>query len=276
MFVVFGDTSLAELQAAAGAGQHHHGPLAGGSGPAADPALTPRLRGTLLRLSGDSIGKYRQLFAAQPGSKLAKALEPPHQAGSVASAGSAAMGVAGLKPVAAPGGSSGSTNSAMGTAAQYFRRTLPGSSASSGAASAAGVGPAGAVASMQAVSSTPAWAGGGTSAVAAAAAAASLAPAAESSVVSNAGNLWGLLERTTASESLLAVAVQLQRARSALAAALPPGETPALDAFLSRTVGAAEDLRDLVVRAGEEAHMQAADGAASECRRGCMRGAEHA
>lgn len=88
-------------------------------------------------------------------------------------------------------------------------------------------------------------------AAAAAAAAASLAPAAESSVVSNAGNLWGLLERTTAAESLLAVAVQLQRARGALAAALPPAEAPALDAFLSRTVGAAEDLRDLVVRAGE-------------------------
>lgn len=74
--------------------------------------------------------------------------------------------------------------------------------------------------------------------------------AGEISVVSNAGNLYGLLERTTAAESLLAVAQQLQRARGALAHALPLAEGAALDSFLSRTVGAAEDLRDLVVRAG--------------------------
>ncbi|KAL4422269.1 hypothetical protein ABPG75_008466 [Micractinium tetrahymenae] len=236
VFVAFGDTSLAELQAAAAAaaGQHHHsllggssGGTLGGGGPAADAALTPRLRATLLRLAGDSIGKYRQLFAAQPGSKLARALDPPHQAGGGVAAGTAAAGLAGAKPAAAPGGGSSSS------------------------ASTAGVGPSGPAGSMPATNGMPAGAGAGMpAAAAAAAAAASLAPAAESSVVSNAGNLWGLLERTTAAESLLAVAVQLQRARSALTAALPPGEAPALDAFLSRTVGAAEDLRDLVVRAG--------------------------
>lgn len=252
MFVAFGDTSLAELQAAA-AGQHPHGAPAGGSGPAADPALTPRLRATLLRLAGDSIGKYRQLFAAQPGSKLARALDPPHPAGSSILPGSTAAGVGGPKPAPAPAGGSGSANSAMGSAAQYFRRTLPGGSTSSSTAAAAGAGPTGAAGSMPSGNGTPAAPGAGPSAAAAAAvAAASLAPAAESSVVSNAGNLWGLLERTTAAESLLAVALQLQRARSALAAALPPAEAPTLDAFLSRTVGAAEDLRDLVVRAGGE------------------------
>ena len=76
------------------------------------------------------------------------------------------------------------------------------------------------------------------------------AAAVEISAVSNAGNLYGLLERITAVECLLAVVAQLQRSRGALAQALPPVEGAALDSFFSRTVGAAEDLRDFVVGTG--------------------------
>lgn len=264
VFVAFSDISLAELQhAAAAAGQHHHGSNSGGAAAAgglgsgsgaSDAALTPRLRATLLRVAGDSIGKYCQLFAAQPGSKLARALEPPAAIGSAAGAGAA--GAAGAKPPPAP-----SSSSSSGGASQYFRRTLPGSAASS-PGPAAGVGHA--VAAGPAAASSIAASAAGLPG--AAAAAASVAPIAEISVVSNAGNLYGLLERTTAAESLLAVAAQLYSARGALAHALPPTEAPALDAFLSRTVGAAEDLRDLVIRAGEEGRGAAGSRAGSPSR----------
>lgn len=44
---------------------------------------------------------------------------------------------------------------------------------------------------------------------------------------------------------------ELLHARSELAGLLPPSEGHALDQFYSRAVGAAEDLRDGVLRAGE-------------------------
>lgn len=93
----------------------------------------------------------------------------------------------------------------------------------------------------------------GAAGMVAGASAAGVQAAPEISVVSHPGNLYGLLERTTAVESLLAVAAELQAARGALAAALPPADLPALDTFFSRTMGAAEDLQDFVIRTGGQA-----------------------
>ena len=253
VFVTFGDVSLAELQQAALTAAHagHGGATAqlggggyGGSGGVQDAALTPRLRAALLRVAQDSIGKYRQMFAAHPGSRLARALAPPAAAPSPAAA---AAGPAGQRPPSAAGSSSG------GGASQYFRRTLPGSAGSS-PAPLHGVGPAAAAASGHGPGTPPAGPPGAVGAAAAAAAAAAVpaAPAAvEVSVLSNAGNLYGLLERLTAVECLLEVGRRLLAARGALAAALPPGEgAHALETFFSRTVGAAEDLRDFLVGTG--------------------------
>ncbi|KAI7841037.1 hypothetical protein COHA_005265 [Chlorella ohadii] len=93
---------------------------------------------------------------------------------------------------------------------------------------------------------------GAHSAAAAAAAVPAAPTAVEVSVLSNAGNLYGLVERLTAAECLLAVGSRLQAARGPLAAALPPGEgAHALETFFSRTVGAAEDLRDFLVGTGK-------------------------
>lgn len=250
VFVTFGDVSLAELQQAAiaaahsehcgaagqlgGSGQH------GGSGGLQDAALTPRLRAALLRIAQDSIGKYRQMFGAHSGSRLARALAPP----AAPSQAAAAAGPAGQRPASAAGSSS------MSGASQYFRRTLPGSAGSS-PAPMHGVGPA--AAGGAAPVASPAGPPGVGPAAAAAAAAVPAAPTAvEVSVLSNAGNLYGLVERLTAAECLLAVGSRLQAARGPLAAALPPGEgAHALETFFSRTVGAAEDLRDFLVGTGK-------------------------
>ena len=251
VFATFGDVSVAELQQAAIAAAHAgHSGAAGqlggsghssGSGGLQDAALTPRLRAALLRIAQDSIGKYRQMFGAHPGSRLARALAPP----AAPSPAAAAVGPAGPRPASAAGSSS------MGGASQYFRRTLPGSAGSS-PAPAHGMGPA--AAGGPTPGASPAGQPGiGPAAAAAAAAAVPAAPTAvEVSVLSNAGNLYGLMERLTATECLLAVGSQLQAARGALAAALPPGEgTHALETFFSRTVGAAEDLRDFLVGTGK-------------------------
>ncbi len=64
----------------------------------------------------------------------------------------------------------------------------------------------------------------------------------------SAGNLYGLQERTVAVESLMAAAPQLTQAKVALQALLPASEHARLDAFFQRTVGAAADLRDHIVR----------------------------
>ena len=255
VFIAFSDISITELQqqgsgAAAAAG----GALLGGSGFGGSSgsgggggssldALTPRLRATLLRIAGDSIGKYRQLFGAQAGSKLARAL------GGGACIGASAVGGAPAGGAAAAGMAAGmaAAAAASSSTSQYFRRTLP-SSAGSSPAPPAGVG----IASQPAYPAANSGGGGGGGAAGLGAGPGSVTQPAgpQISAVSNSGNLFGLLERTAAVESLLAVAAQLQRARGALAHALPPGEAPALDAFYSRTVGAAEDLQDYVVRTG--------------------------
>lgn len=261
VFVTFSDVSIAELQAAAAA-QHAaaaagHAPGSGGAlgaggassaAAAAEAALSPRLRATLLRISSDSIGKYRQLFAAQPGSRLARAL-----AGPAASPG----GMAGAAPAAGASMPGGSASTHGGIAAQYFRRTQPGAGGHAGPTippMVPGAGPAGAAAHAHGQHSAAAGGASGTPALSAGAAAGlpPPAPAVEISAVSNAGNLYGLLERVTAVECLLAAAARLQAARAGLAAALPPGGEGAgrLDAFFSRSVGAAEDLRDFVVGTG--------------------------
>ena len=254
VFVTFSDISLAELQHAQAAQQHAHAAVGGGTGvlggmgahggsgaanspsaaagAAAEATLTPRLRAALLRISGESIGKYQQLLAAQPGSRLARALTGASAAAHAGGAAAAATGA---------GASSG------GGASQYFRRTLPTSTGSSSAVPGAGLAPAATQpGALQPPGASPAAPPG----VGPAAAAAAAQPPAEISVLSNAGNLYGLLERIAAAECLLAVGAQLHSARGALAAALPPGEGTALDAFFSRTVGAAEDLRDFVVASG--------------------------
>ena len=232
VFATFGDVSLWDLPHVAGSGGTQQGGSAadgGAGGGAADPALTPRLRATLLRVAGESIGKYRALFVAQPGSKLARALEPRAAAGGHAG-GAALPSVLSAAP------------SQPSAAAAYFRRTLPGGGPGGSPATGPGMGPAGAPGG-----------GGGATAAAAGGVQHSGPSASELSVSVNPGNLFGLLERCTAAESLLAVGAELARARGGLAHALPQGEggSVALEGFLGRTLGAAEDLRDFVVRAGE-------------------------
>ena len=256
VFIAFSDISITELQqqgsgaaaAAGGAllggsgfgGSSGSGGGGGGGGSSLD-ALTPRLRATLLRIAGDSIGKYRQLFGAQAGSKLARAL------GGGAGIGASAVGGAPAGGAAAAGMAAGmaAAAAASSSTSQYFRRTLP-SSAGSSPAPPAGVG----IASQPAYPAANSGGGGGAAGLGAGPGSVAQPAGPQISAVSNSGNLFGLLERTAAVESLLAVAAQLQRARGALAHALPPGEAPALDSFYSRTVGAAEDLQDYVVRTG--------------------------
>jgi hypothetical protein len=248
VFVAFSDISIAELQRQATTAAHpaangggafgsgFGGGSNGGGGSRAE-SLSPRLRATLLRIAGDSIGKYRQLFASQTGSKLARALGAGGAASGFGSGGGGTAAAPGQSPApaAAAAGSGGS---------QYFRRTLPAVSSSS-----SGGGPAAAAVGHPAA--PPGATTSGAAAMPAAVASAGVPAAAEISVVSHPGNLYGLLERATAADSLLAVAAELQQARAALGGVLPPGEGPALDSFLSRTVGAAEDLQDFLIRTGE-------------------------
>lgn len=248
VFITFSDVSIAELQAAAA--QQHSAAAAGhpgggssvafssgGRGAAGEAALSPRLRATLLRIAGESIGKYRQLFAAQSGSRLARALGTG--AAPAAAPAAAAVGAAAGPPASGPAHGSS-------IASQYFRRTQASPSLPAGGVSpplVPGVGPAVAAhpSAAGAAAGAAGMAGGGMP---------SPAPAVEISAVSNAGNLYGLQERITAVECLLAVVAQLQQARGAFSQALPPGEGAVLDSFFSRTVGAAEDLRDFVVGTG--------------------------
>ena len=245
VFIAFSDVSIGELLV------QHHQQQQGGSVPGGAAArqrmgsdsLSPRLQGTLLRIATDSIGKYRPIFSSssssngmEGGSKLVRALTP-------AAANSSSAGAGTSSAMAAQMGA----HSAAALAAvkdrlrdqgqQYFARRS--------AQPAAGV--SGAAAVQPVLPSQAATAAAAASAAAAAAA----TPVVEISAVSNAGNLYGLLERSVAAESLLAVAGRLAAARQELAPLLPAGEAQqALDAFYARTVGAAEDLRDHVLRAG--------------------------
>ncbi|KAL3152495.1 hypothetical protein ABBQ32_001530 [Trebouxia sp. C0010 RCD-2024] len=64
------------------------------------------------------------------------------------------------------------------------------------------------------------------------------------------GNMWGLLERTVAVECLGTVAGELKKSKADLQGLLPASEYSALETFFSRTVEAAEDVYDAILRAG--------------------------
>ncbi|BDA42201.1 probable Syndetin [Coccomyxa sp. Obi] len=68
--------------------------------------------------------------------------------------------------------------------------------------------------------------------------------------LSHSGNQWGLQERVVAASSLEAFAQQLRQGKSAIQALLPAAEHPALDAFFSRTVDAAGDVSECLLRCG--------------------------
>lgn len=63
---------------------------------------------------------------------------------------------------------------------------------------------------------------------------------------SNAGNMWGLLERTVAVECLGTVASELKKSKADLQGLLPASEYSALETFFSRTVEAAGQSRVLL------------------------------
>ena len=63
--------------------------------------------------------------------------------------------------------------------------------------------------------------------------------------MSNAGNMWGLLERTVAVECLGTVASELKKSKADLQGLLPASEYSALETFFSRTVEAAGQLLNL-------------------------------
>ncbi|KAK9817254.1 hypothetical protein WJX72_011915 [[Myrmecia] bisecta] len=73
---------------------------------------------------------------------------------------------------------------------------------------------------------------------------------AEATTISNSGNLWGLQERTVAVESLMAVAHELKRAKHDLQSLLTAADYQSLEHFFSRTVEAAQDLEDCILRTG--------------------------
>jgi hypothetical protein len=68
-----------------------------------------------------------------------------------------------------------------------------------------------------------------------------------------AGNLYGLLERTVAADSLCSVASELAAARGALEETMPPGGEPAaaLQGLLDGPLAAAAAIRDHLLRVGE-------------------------
>ncbi|KAK9901648.1 hypothetical protein WJX75_006561 [Coccomyxa subellipsoidea] len=68
--------------------------------------------------------------------------------------------------------------------------------------------------------------------------------------LSYSGNQWGLQERVVAASSLEAFAEQLRQGKSAIQALLPAAEHPSLDAFFTRTVDAAGDVSDCLLRCG--------------------------
>ncbi|EIE20688.1 hypothetical protein COCSUDRAFT_57256 [Coccomyxa subellipsoidea C-169] len=68
--------------------------------------------------------------------------------------------------------------------------------------------------------------------------------------LSHSGNQWGLQERVVAAASLEAFAEQLRQGKSAIQALLPAAEHPSLDAFFTRTVDAAGDVTDCLLRCG--------------------------
>lgn len=245
VFIAFGDVSVGELLMVAHAQQQ-----GAGVGSATDAAISPRLRGTLLRIATESIGKYSQLFASSAASgnnglegsssKVVRALTSGHYNSS------SITNTPGLTGI--PNSSSSSP-----AFAQYFGRRVT----ASGVQTAAASGPSmqqQPVQQQQQRPQQPAQAVAAAAAVAAVAAAAATPVGVEISAVSNAGNLYGLLERSVAAESLLTVAARLGGARHELAALVPPGEAQVmLESFYSRTVGAAGDLRDHVLRAGARA-----------------------
>lgn len=61
------------------------------------------------------------------------------------------------------------------------------------------------------------------------------------------GNLWGLHERSTAVESLTAVAVELRAARTDVLSYVPASEHPVVEHFFSRTVEASGDCYSLAL-----------------------------
>ncbi|KAL0023872.1 hypothetical protein WJX79_002364 [Trebouxia sp. C0005] len=72
----------------------------------------------------------------------------------------------------------------------------------------------------------------------------------QATAVSNSGNMWGLLERTVAVECLATVAGELKKSKADLQGLLPASEYSSLETFFSRTVEAAEDVYDAILRAG--------------------------
>jgi len=68
--------------------------------------------------------------------------------------------------------------------------------------------------------------------------------------LTHSGNLYGVVERFAAADSLLTAARHLAAAVPLLEAALPVGDATAAAAFAERAVGAAEDLRGVVLARG--------------------------
>ncbi|KAA6428997.1 MAG: hypothetical protein FRX49_01107 [Trebouxia sp. A1-2] len=75
-------------------------------------------------------------------------------------------------------------------------------------------------------------------------------PSKSSTAVVVPGNMWGLLERTVAVECLATVAGELKKSKADLQGLLPASEYSSLETFFSRTVEAAEDVYDAILRAG--------------------------
>ncbi|KAL4522781.1 hypothetical protein Ndes2526A_g00871 [Nannochloris sp. 'desiccata'] len=183
--------------------------------------LTPRLRTTLQHIALGSMSKHRAVLAAggKVGSKLARALAPNLQENARTASSSSASGPVSSAPHPALSPGSSTEMKTMGaTSSGPQHHVKPGTAHHHRAASAS---------------------------PSATAATASSAP----SSIAHSGNLYGLLERHTAGESLICISRHLSNPKttSYLESFLPKDDKITVSMYCGRILGASQDLYDSIM-----------------------------